>query len=150
MDHRSDGRREQLLDAAKGHGSFRERSLDARHFASRTATNLTGLERNAEWILDVRILPGVLKSLEPNHFNIVALGNADALAMARLRLRRQRFPPRQAIGRGEPHDLARGANSNANRFDSASMRPGRFLWRDAVANVMSAHRRKLRAHARCF
>jgi len=49
MDHRSNGRREQLLDAAKGHGSFRERhALEREHFAVGGQQQFQlALERNA-------------------------------------------------------------------------------------------------------
>src|SRR5882762_5256841 len=47
----------------------------ARHFAIGGQQQCQlALERNAEWILDVRILPSVLKRLDRNHPNIVALG----------------------------------------------------------------------------
>ncbi len=76
MDNRPDRRRKQLFDAAKRHGCFRERhALDARHLAvGRQQQIQLAFERNAERILDVRILPGVLIRLDRHHLDIVALG----------------------------------------------------------------------------
>ena len=56
MDRRTDRRREELLDAAKRHGSFRERhALDARHFLVRGQQQIElAFEWNAERVLDVR------------------------------------------------------------------------------------------------
>ncbi len=154
--YRSDGRREQLLDAAKGHGSFRERhALDARHFAVGGQQQFQlALERNAEWILDVRILPGVLKSLDRNHPNIVALGKRRCLGDGYgFGCAGSDSLPRQAIGRGEPpRPLREDANSNADRFrfgEGADLAV--FCGEIAVTNVHDARIGVgCAAHARCF
>ncbi len=64
-----------MFDAAKRHGSFRERhALDARHFTIGGEQQIQlAFERNLERILDVWILPGVLIRFDRNHFDIMAL-----------------------------------------------------------------------------
>src|SRR3984893_2758642 len=143
MDHRSDRRGEQLLDAAEGHGSFRERhALDAGHFAvgGQQQIQLT-FERNPEWIVNVGILPGVLIRLDWHHLDIVALGerrrlgNGDGFSGAG-----RNSLSRQTIGRGEPpRSLRDNANSNSYRFGFGERAYlAVFCGEIAVANVHHA------------
>ena len=101
-------RGEQLLDAAKAHGSFRQRdALDARHFAVGGQQQIQlALERNLERVFDVGILPGVRVGLDRAPFRRRArLASADAFAMATASAAQAAIPSRvRRSVEAKPHD----------------------------------------------
>jgi len=98
--------------------------LDARHFAVGGEQQFQlAFERNAEWILDVRISARCPEKPRPEPSEHRRAGKRRCLGDG------YGFGgaggdslPRQAIGRGEPpRSLREDANSNANRSDSTSV-----------------------------